>query len=97
MPYKALALGTSSSFKRHPSQNSILRSNYLNVVPFDTSEVRFKSTYHTAGFLGEGVPVFDIADYYISNDTQNMRIRKTRFGGALADMFSTPAIQLYEK
>ena len=76
MPNKALSLGASSSFKRHPSQNSVIRSSYLNVVPFGTSEVRFKSTYHTAGFLGEEVPVFDIADYYISNDTQNMRIKK---------------------
>ena len=44
-----------------------------------------------AGFLGEVVPVFDIADYYLPNDTQNMLISTTRFGDALADTFSTPA------
>lgn len=43
-----------------------------------------------AGFVGEEVPLFDIADYYLRNDTQNMLVSNTRFGDALADMFSTP-------
>ena len=43
------------------------------------------------GFMGETVPVFDIADYYFPNDTQNMLINNQRLGGQLADMFSTAA------
>lgn len=50
----------------------------------------FEPTYHMTGFMGETVPVFDIAEY-IPNDTQNMLVNNPRFGAALADMFSTPA------
>lgn len=45
-----------------------------------------------AGFIGEEISSFDIADYYISNGMQNISISKTHFCGAFADMFSTPAI-----
>ena len=37
------------------------------------------------GFIGEEVPVFDIVDYYLPHDTQNMLVRIDRFGDALAD------------
>lgn len=77
--------------KRYPSQISVVHSHNLDVIPFGISEVPFQPTYHMAGFVGEEVPVFDIADYYLPNDTQNMLISNTRFGDALADTFSTPA------
>ena len=41
--------------------------------------------------IGEDVPVFDIADYYLSNDTQNLLVNEERFGYALAKTFLTPA------
>ena len=40
---------------------------------------------------GENVPVFDIADYYLPNDTQDLLVNKERFGNALAKTFLTPA------
>lgn len=39
----------------------------------------------------ETVPVFNIANYYISNDTQDMLVNTERLGEALANNFSTPA------
>ena len=42
-------------------------------------------------FMGEEIPVFDIADYYLPNNTQNMLVNNNRFGDALADFFSTLA------
>ena len=80
-----------SILKRYPSQNSVVHSHARSVIPFGISDVALKPTYHMTGFMGETVPVFDIAEYYLPNDTQNMLINDTRFGGALADMFSTPA------
>lgn len=77
--------------KRYPSQTSVVHSHNLDVIPFGIGEVSFKPTYHMAGFVGETVPVFDIADYYLPNDTQNMLISSVRLGDALADTFSTPA------
>lgn len=41
--------------------------------------------------IGEDVPVFDIADYYLPNDTQDLLVNKERFGNALAKTFLTPA------
>ena len=40
---------------------------------------------------GEEAPVFEIADYYTPNDTQNLLVNKPRFGQALANTFLTPA------
>ena len=80
-----------SILKRYPSQNSVIHSHARSVIPFGISDVVFEPTYHMTGFMGETVPVFDIADYYLPNDTQNMLINNQRLGGELADMFSTPA------
>lgn len=80
-----------SILKRYPSQNSVVHSHARSVIPFGISDVPFESTYHMTGFMGETVPVFDIADYYFPNETQNMLINSPRLGGQLADMFSTPA------
>ena len=80
-----------SILKRYPSQNSVVHSHARSVIPFGISDIPFEPTYHMTGFMGETLSVFDIADYYQPNDTQNMLINKLRFGGALADMFSTAA------
>ena len=40
---------------------------------------------------GEDVPVFDIAAYYLPNDTQDLLVNDERFGNALAKTFLTPA------
>ena len=80
-----------SILKRYPSQNSVVHSHARSVIPFGISDVAFEPTYHMTGFMGVTVPVFDIAEYYLPNDTQNMLVNNPRLGGALADMFSTPA------
>ncbi|KAL8818457.1 MAG: hypothetical protein Q9223_002907 [Gallowayella weberi] len=43
------------------------------------------------GIQCEEAPVFEIADYYTRNDTQNLLISKLRFGEALANTFLTSA------
>lgn len=42
-------------------------------------------------YTGENAPVFDIADYYHPNDTQNMLVNSLHLGDALARTFLTPA------
>ncbi|KAL8826625.1 MAG: hypothetical protein Q9191_003689 [Dirinaria sp. TL-2023a] len=77
--------------KRFPSQNSVVHSHARTVIPFGIAGVPFKPTYHMAGgFIGEEVPVFDIADYYLPNDTQNLLVNTNRLGAALASEFLTP-------
>ena len=80
-----------SILKRYPSQTSVVHSHSRSVIPFGISDVAFEPTYHMTGFMGDTVPVFDVADYYLPNDTQNMLINNLRLGGFLADAFSTAA------
>ena len=80
-----------SILKRYPSQTSVIHSHARSVIPFGISDVAFEPTYHMTGFMGDTVPVFDVAKYYLPNDTQNMLINNQRLGAFLADAFSTPA------
>ena len=86
-----------SILKRYPSQNSVVHSHARSVIPFGISGVAFESAYHTAGFIGDTVPVFDIAEYYLPNDTQNMLINNLRLGSFLADAFSTATHNITKK
>ncbi|KAI4218685.1 MAG: hypothetical protein LQ349_008612, partial [Xanthoria aureola] len=83
--------------KRFPSVKSVVHSHSRAVIPFGIGAVPFQPTNHLAGgFIaqkqkGEEAPVFEIADYYSTNDTQNLLVNKPRFGQALANTFLTPA------
>lgn len=78
--------------KRFPSQNSVVHSHARSVIPFGIGGVPLKPTHNTAGgFIGEEVPVFDVSDYYLPNDTHNLLVNNNRFGDALASYFLTSA------
>ncbi|KAL8695634.1 MAG: hypothetical protein Q9224_003278 [Gallowayella concinna] len=78
--------------KRFPNIQSVVHSHASSVIPFGIAGVPFQPTYLLAGgFIGEEAPVFEIADYYTPNDTQDLLINKPRFGEALANSFLTSA------
>ncbi|KAL8807433.1 MAG: hypothetical protein Q9200_004678 [Gallowayella weberi] len=78
--------------KRFPGIQCVVHSHARSVIPFGIGGVPFRPTYHLPGsFIGEEAPVFEIADYYTRNDTQNLLISKLRFGEALANTFLTSA------
>ncbi|KAL8851430.1 MAG: hypothetical protein Q9221_003701 [Calogaya cf. arnoldii] len=80
-----------SLLKRFPSLQCVIHSHSRSVIPFTIGGVPFQPTYHLAGgFIGEETPVFEIADYYTPNDTQNLLVNNLRFGQALANTFLTP-------
>ena len=79
----------SECFKRYPSVQCVVHSHSMAVVPFGISGVPIKPCYHMAGFLGNDVPVYDIADHYEKGDVQDMLVKNIRFGAALAKHFST--------
>ncbi|CAO1606290.1 hypothetical protein XANCAGTX0491_009789 [Xanthoria calcicola] len=77
--------------KRFPSVKSVVHSHSRAVIPFGIGAVPFQPTNHLAGgFIGEEAPVFEIADHYTPNDTQNL-VNNPRFGQALANTFLTPS------
>lgn len=78
----------SECMKRYPEVNSVIHSHSEEVVPYSITGVPLRPCYHMAGFLGSKVPIFEIADAYRPEDTQDMLVRNTHLGSALAAEFS---------
>ncbi|KEF52687.1 uncharacterized protein A1O9_11104 [Exophiala aquamarina CBS 119918] len=79
----------SEIYKKYPKINSVIHSHSHAVVPFTVSAVQLRPCFHMAGFLGHSTPIFDIAKHYQSDDLQDLLIRNTRLGEALASHFSS--------
>ncbi|KAI0541240.1 class II aldolase and Adducin N-terminal domain-containing protein [Xylaria digitata] len=75
-------------YKRFSDISAIVHSHSPAVIPYSISDVPLKASIHMAGFLGDKVPVFDISEYYGSDDTQDLLVRDARLGAALAAQFS---------
>ncbi|KAI1179417.1 class II aldolase and Adducin N-terminal domain-containing protein [Nemania sp. FL0916] len=81
----------SELYKRFSDVNAVVHSHSPAVVPYTvvTDDVALRPVLHMAGFLGEHVPVFDIAKYYTADDVQDLLVRNVRLGAALAAEFSS--------
>ncbi|KAI3336983.1 class II aldolase and Adducin N-terminal domain-containing protein [Xylariaceae sp. AK1471] len=78
----------SEILKRFSEVNVVVHSHSPLVVPYSAVDLPLKPVIHLAGFLGEDVPVFDIAKNYTANDTQDLLVRSVPLGAALAAEFS---------
>ena len=79
----------SEIYKRFEDVNSVVHSHSPQVLPYTISNVPLKAVYHMPGFLGDqGVPNFDIADFYEPGDQQDLLVSNTRLGAALASTFN---------
>jgi ribulose-5-phosphate 4-epimerase/fuculose-1-phosphate aldolase len=47
-------------YKARPDVRSVAHSHSPSVIPFGVSTVPLRPVYHLGGFLGEGVPIFEI-------------------------------------
>jgi len=79
----------SEIMKKFPEVNAVIHSHSEAVVPYTISGVPMKPCFHMAGFLGTHIPVYDISKYYQEGDAQDMLVRDTRLGNALAEHFSS--------
>ena len=50
----------SEIYRARPDVQSVVHSHSPNLVPFGVTPVKLKPLYHMTGFLGDGVPVFEI-------------------------------------
>ncbi|ETS82032.1 hypothetical protein PFICI_07034 [Pestalotiopsis fici W106-1] len=75
-------------FRVYPEVNCVVHSHAEAVLPYVAADVRMMAVFHMAGFLGSEVPVFDVGQIYQPGDQQDMLIRNTRLGTALAKYFS---------
>ncbi|HUK59562.1 MAG TPA: class II aldolase/adducin family protein [Stellaceae bacterium] len=68
--------------RARPDVQAVVHSHSPNLVPFGATSVKLKPLYHMTGFLGEGVPVFEIRK--VAGSATNLLITDNRLGKALA-------------
>jgi ribulose-5-phosphate 4-epimerase/fuculose-1-phosphate aldolase len=69
-------------FRARPDVQAVVHSHSPNLVPFGVTPVALKPLYHMTGFLGEGVPVFEIRK--VAGRSTNLLITDGKLGRALA-------------
>jgi ribulose-5-phosphate 4-epimerase/fuculose-1-phosphate aldolase len=80
-------------YKARPDVMAVVHFHAPEVIPFGVTAVPLQPVFHMAGFLGEGVPIFDIRKA-TGSDT-DMLIRNTQLGQALAQSLGNkPAVLL---
>ena len=68
-------------YKAQPSVVSVVHCHAPPLIPFAATKVPLQPIYHMSGFLGAGVPVFDIRG---TAGMTNMLVRTPALGAALA-------------
>ena len=71
----------SEIYRRRPDVKAIVHSHSPAVIPFGVTSVPLKPIFHMSGFLGAGVPIFEIREK--AGDT-DMLVRNPALGEALA-------------
>jgi HCOMODA/2-hydroxy-3-carboxy-muconic semialdehyde decarboxylase len=81
----------SEIYKKRADVNSVIHSHSLGVIPFGVTEMPLRALLLTAGFLGSGVPVFDIREAAGMTD---MLVRNAELGKALAESLGDSPVAL---
>ncbi len=68
-------------YRARPEVNSVAHSHAASVIPFGVSTVPIRPVYHMAGFITEGIPIFDIRKAAGMTD---MLVKNSTLGRALA-------------
>ena len=69
-------------YKARPDVQAVVHSHSPAVLPYANTKVPLRPMNHIAGFLGGGVPVFEIRD--VAGPASNMLISNATLGHALA-------------
>ena len=68
-------------YRARPDVKAIVHSHSPAIIPFGVTGTILRPIYHMSGFLGAGVPIFEIRD---TGGMTDMLIRDNRLGDALA-------------
>lgn len=79
-------------YKLRPDVMAIVHSHSPAVIPFADTGVKLRPMNHIAGFLGGGVPVFEIRS--AAGPASDMLIRNARLGHALAETLGSRPVAL---
>ncbi|KAF4219351.1 hypothetical protein CNMCM5878_003270 [Aspergillus fumigatiaffinis] len=77
----------SEIYKRYPEIHSVIHSHSPALLPFTITGVELRPCVHMAGFIGNRVPVFDVAEFYCEEDVRDLLIRNQRLGKYLSACF----------
>ncbi len=77
-------------YKVRPDVRAIVHAHPASLVPFGVSTVPLRPVYHMAGFIGDGLPIYEIRD---ASGMTDMLVRDAMRGRAMAKALgSKPAI-----
>ena len=80
-------------YRLRPDVHSVIHSHSPSVLPFSVSpEVPLRCICHTAGFIGQRAPIFEIRDH--EGETSDLLIRNSRLGVALAACLGSETLVL---
>jgi ribulose-5-phosphate 4-epimerase/fuculose-1-phosphate aldolase len=79
-------------YRANPSVHAIVHSHSPAVIPFGVVAVPLRPIFHLGGFLGVGVPVFEIRD--TGGPATDMLIRNPALGAALAKTLGAAPVAL---
>jgi ribulose-5-phosphate 4-epimerase/fuculose-1-phosphate aldolase len=79
-------------YRAHPTVRAVVHSHSPAVIPFGVVGVALRPIFHLGGFLGVGVPVFEIRD--AGGLATDMLIRNTALGAALANTLGSAPVAL---
>jgi len=78
-------------YKARQDVNAVVHCHTPSLIPFGVSDVPLRPTFGLAGFLAEGVPVFDIRKFF---GTTDLLIRDSARGRALAQVLGNKPVAL---
>ena len=79
-------------YKAQPEVHAVVHSHSPAVIPFGVVGVALRPIFHLGGFLGPGVPVFEIRD--AGGPATDMLIRNPPLGAALAKTIGSAPVAL---
>ena len=79
-------------YRVHPEVQAVVHSHSPAVIPFGVVGVALRPIFHLGGFLGVGVPVFEIRD--AGGPGTDMLIRNAALGAALAKTLGSAPVAL---
>jgi ribulose-5-phosphate 4-epimerase/fuculose-1-phosphate aldolase len=82
----------SEIYRAYPEVQAVVHSHSPAVIPFGVVAVPLRPVFHLGGFLGSGVPVFEIRD--TGGTATDMLIRNPALGAALARALGTAPVAL---
>jgi ribulose-5-phosphate 4-epimerase/fuculose-1-phosphate aldolase len=79
-------------YRAHPEVQAVVHSHSPAVIPFGVVGEALRPIFHLGGFLGVGVPVFEIRD--AGGPATDMLIRNPALGAALAKTLGSAPVAL---